>query len=247
MHLSYLAAFLGGVISLLTPCSAMVIPLFASALTQKKANPLRVIGLFTFGLTISLLPLVVGATIFNRLFFSYRESISNIIGVIFLIFGISTLFGFHLQFPSVTENRYFQKHLKHFGFTFSLGFIAGLGSTACIGPILGAIISFGLVSSSPLSSTFYMILYIAGIMLPLLGFTSLFVKYQENKLVFFYQRSIKLRGKSIPISQLFTAFLLIGVAYMFLFHQGSIAAIPQISNSELFDRMLDFQDALLTN
>src|SRR5690606_37693440 len=102
MTISYLAAFLGGFISLISPCSAMIIPTFAAAASKKTNSFFITASVFSIGLLVALLPVDFGFTFIGRIMLVHRRSITLAIGVLLLIWGVLTLLGRHLPFPSLS-------------------------------------------------------------------------------------------------------------------------------------------------
>jgi len=98
--------------------------------------------LFVAGFSLIFLALGASATLLGRLLFTYRAWISRIGGVLVLIFGLYLLGVFNLRaFSQERRIHITDKPLGYLG-TLLVGFAFGAGWTPCIGPILGAILTY---------------------------------------------------------------------------------------------------------
>jgi cytochrome c biogenesis protein CcdA len=92
-EVSFLAAFVGGVLSLLSPCSALLLPaFFAYAFT----SPTQLFGrtlLFLAGLSAVFVPLGMGASLVAVLLLDYRDVTVLIAGLLLTGLGIAELLG----------------------------------------------------------------------------------------------------------------------------------------------------------
>jgi len=69
IEVSYLAAFFGGVLSLLSPCSALLLPTFFAYAFQARKGLLAKTTIFYVGLATTLVPLGMGLSAVSRLFY----------------------------------------------------------------------------------------------------------------------------------------------------------------------------------
>jgi cytochrome c biogenesis protein CcdA len=67
VEVSYPAAFLGGVLSLLSPCSALLLPAFFAYAFQSRGKLLAKTAVFYLGLATTLVPLGMGISAVSRL------------------------------------------------------------------------------------------------------------------------------------------------------------------------------------
>ena len=94
MDISLISAFIGGVLALLSPCAALLLPAFFGS-TVGAGSRLILHGLiFYVGMLIVLIPLGMGAGTLGALFTSHREAIVLVASVILIVLGIVQFFGF---------------------------------------------------------------------------------------------------------------------------------------------------------
>ncbi len=74
LETSLLAAFLGGILALLSPCSALLLPAFFAYSFQSPARLISRTVIFWLGLSLTLVPLGVGSSAIAALFFKNREA-----------------------------------------------------------------------------------------------------------------------------------------------------------------------------
>ena len=87
VEVSYLASFFGGVLSLLSPCSALLLPAFFAYAFGGEL--VRKTGVFYLGLAATLVPLGMGISAVSALFYGQRGLLITLSGSI--VFGSSFL------------------------------------------------------------------------------------------------------------------------------------------------------------
>ena len=210
MPLSYLAACLGGLISLLSPCSALVLPGFlAISLGQKKLW--LATAIFALGVISVTLPLGLGAVAIVRYLGQYRQAITMLIGLVLIVEALLRFMGRSL----------FQFHWRYrITSAYVLGLASGIGAIACVGPILGAIITLAFNQAHWLDAFWLLFSYNLGLIGPLF----LLVRFRKN-----------LRIK-LPRWIAATFLLILGI--VFIRYQGVLRLTP--------DWVFDLQDKLFT-
>jgi cytochrome c biogenesis protein CcdA len=74
IEVGYLAAFLGGVLTLISPCGALLLPSFFAYAFGRPTRAARPNGRLLPGLAVTLVPLGMGASLASRLFFGTATS-----------------------------------------------------------------------------------------------------------------------------------------------------------------------------
>ncbi len=151
--ISYIAAFLGGIIAFFSPCILPLIPAYFSYITGLTFNNLKENSsaeirkitflhscFFVIGFSLVFILLGASATFLGQLLFNYQDIIRKI-GAILIIF-----FGFYIagwiNLPFLMQERKLHLKFKPAGYLGSavVGMVFGLGWTPCVGPILGSIL-----------------------------------------------------------------------------------------------------------
>ena len=163
MNLSLLGAFLGGVLTLLSPCSVMVLPaFFAYAFTSPRALFART-GVFFLGLVAALVPLGLLAGSLGAWVNRFRFEIVTVAAVIVIVFGVAIAVG--VRFPALMRQRGAVSASN--ASVFALGAVYGL-SGVCAGPMLGAALTFAAFGGDPLLGGLVLLVFAVGMTIPLL-------------------------------------------------------------------------------
>jgi cytochrome c-type biogenesis protein len=159
------AAFFAGVLSFLSPCTLPLLPAyFAFSFQASKSNVVMMTIAFFFGLATTLVLFGATATALSYFLFRNQHLFTFIGGALIIVFGIMSLFGFGftgMQFQNRPEATIIGSYI--YGATFSLGW------SACIGPILGSIMTLlATQGMGILQGTFLAFIYALGLGLPLI-------------------------------------------------------------------------------
>ena len=162
-------ATIGGLLSLLSPCSVMLLPaFFAYAFGTLRQIMVRT-AVFYLGLLASLVPLGIFASALGGLIITHRATLITVVAALVIVAGLVLLAGAPVRLPGrlgatgVAADGSSSTTLS----TFLLGTVYAVAGV-CAGPILGSVL---LVASlgSPLYGASLMALYALGMCLPLVA------------------------------------------------------------------------------
>lgn len=173
--------FLAGLATFASPCVLPVIPIYLSVLlggsirttAGDRRGRLRLFTngfMFVMGFTLVFVALGLTATAVGRFFLEHRLLFQQIGGLVVFLFGLKFL-GW-LRIEALEREKRFHvaagESLSPWG-ALVMGVTFGFGWTPCIGPVLGAVLTFTAVSADSLGEgAWNLFLYAAGIGLPLL-------------------------------------------------------------------------------
>lgn len=165
------AAFLAGVLSFLSPCTLPLLPaFFAFSFQTSKSNVVVSTVAFFLGLATTLTLFGATATALSYFLFRNQQALTTIGGALIVVFGIMSLFGLGftgVQFQARPEATVLGSYV--YGATFSLGW------SACIGPILGSIMTMlATQGMGILQGSFLAFIYALGLGLPLIVVATFF-------------------------------------------------------------------------
>ena len=171
-----LSAFVGGVLSFLSPCVLPLVPSYLGFLTGMTAEEMQVdrrrvfVHALWFVAGFSVIFVLLGATAsaLGSLLQQYQTWIARVGGVILILFGLYLLGVIRPAF--LLRERRLQladKPLGYLGSAF-VGVAFGAAWTPCIGPILGAILTLAAAQASVAQGTFLLFVYALGLAIPFL-------------------------------------------------------------------------------
>ena len=162
MEIGLLGAFLGGVLTLLSPCSAMLLPAFFSYAFADSRELLTRTGVFYLGLITSLLPLGVLAGSLGALVSEHRFTLVTVASVIVIVLGALMLLNVPIPFLRRDPGAEGTSATA----VYALGTVYGLAGI-CAGPLLGAVLTVAAVSGTALTGGIIVLVFAAGMALPL--------------------------------------------------------------------------------
>ena len=175
-----IAAFVGGLISFLSPCVLPLVPGYVSLISgasveelqRQDARLMRSVMLnslmFILGFSIVFLSLGAAATTVSHVLRTHLSLMSKIAGVIIIIFGL------HLTGLLPIKALYADKRLHGLQGnstalgSFLVGFAFAFGWTPCIGPILGTILALAAAEDTVGKGVLLLGIYSLGLAIPFL-------------------------------------------------------------------------------
>src|SRR5690625_7273896 len=103
MDIGFVAAVLGGLLALLSPCSALLLPSFFAYAFRDSGRLLLRTGIFYLGLCLTLVPLGAGSAMVCTLFYGHRDMLITVAGVVIISFGDAQNLGLCLPWGVVAR------------------------------------------------------------------------------------------------------------------------------------------------
>lgn len=240
------AAFLAGTLSFLSPCTLPLLPAyFAFSFQATKSNVVVMTIAFFLGLATTMTIFGATATALSWVLFRNQTILTTIGGLVIIVFGVMSFFGFGftgVQFQNRPEATVIGSFI--YGATFSLGW------TACVGPILGAILTMlATQGAGILQGAFLAFVYALGLGLPLLLVASFFSRLGTGTRFWKFLRGRgfewKVFGKTLSLhsTSMLSGVLLLFVG--FLLATGQLTAITQVAAASDFSIwIVDAEEAL---
>ncbi|MCH7810374.1 MAG: cytochrome c biogenesis protein CcdA [Chloroflexi bacterium] len=216
IEVSFAAAFFGGVLALLSPCSALLLPAFFAYAFQNRTELLARTFLFYLGLATIFVPLGMGATLATSLFLDNRDTMIIVAGVLLIGFGVLELSGRTIGLPFANSGSGVVETKNLFG-TYTLGLVYGFGGF-CSGPILGSVLTVAAAGDNALRGGGLLAVYALGTVLPLFLIASLWDTTGIGKAKWLRGWGVRIGPLAIHSTNLIagTVFLLLGLSFIFL-------------------------------
>ncbi|WP_018539239.1 MULTISPECIES: cytochrome c biogenesis CcdA family protein [unclassified Streptomyces] len=232
--IGYLAAFLGGALALVSPCSALLLPAFFAYSLAGAGRLLARTGVFYLGLATTLVPLGAASTAASRLFNGHRDLLIAVGGWLVIALGLAQILG--LGFASRRAQAAAARITPRTALsTFLLGCVYGLAGF-CAGPILGAVLTVTAVSGSPLYGASMLAVYALGMALPLFLLALLWDRFRLGTRGWLRGRELTLGRLRLHTTSLVSGLFFIGIGVLFLRFNGT-SALPGILSPETEARL----------
>ncbi len=237
------AALLAGVLTFLAPCTLPLLPAYvAYAGTTDRNQILHQTIYFCLGITLVLTLLGLLAGSLGQFVTRYKVWLLVISGILFILFGIASLFNIELVKP-------LQARQGKGYFAFLFGGILGLTWTGCVGPMLGVILLLAANATTAVGGGFLLFVYSLGITLPFLLFSGILYKLPKDGRVWKVLRGklimVRLFGKEryIHTTNLVSGILFIALGVLFIMTtRTDLMALTPWASPKIFsweDRIMD--------
>ncbi len=180
------AAFVAGLGSFVTPCVLPLVPAYISYLTGRSlgfqqseenasARAVRWHALshgvaFILGFSVVFIALGLATSALGQLLFKYRFYLSRIGGIVVVLFGLHMTGLVRIPFLAYDIRYEADEVVEKGGYwaSFLLGVFFSAGWSPCVGPVLGAILTYSLQGGSTWVGAYLLAAYSAGLAVPFL-------------------------------------------------------------------------------
>lgn len=224
------AAFLAGMLSFLSPCTLPILPAyFAFSVRAKQQNVVVMTVAFFLGLATTLTVLGASATALGSLLLDNLRELTVIGGIVIIVFGVMSVLGKGFAGPQLQDRPDVTIAGSYvYGATFALGW------TACVGPILGAILTLLATQGlAVLQGGLLAFIFALGLGMPLILIASFFSKLGHGTPVW---QLIKGRGFTVRLGtwtlDLHTTSIISGVLLIlvgYLLASGQMTLITRLA------------------
>lgn len=239
------AAFLAGILSFLSPCTLPLLPaFFAFSFQTSKSNVVLSTVAFFLGLATTLTIFGATATALSYFLFRNQQALTTIGGALIILFGVMSLFGLGftgVQFQSRPEATVIGSYV--YGATFSLGW------SACIGPILGSILTMlATQGMGILQGSFLAFIYSLGLGLPLIIVATFFSRLGTGTRFWRFLRghgwTLRLFGRELYLhsTSVISGALLIVMGLLLML--GSMTSITRVAASFTSTYLVEIEEQL---
>ncbi|GGW46016.1 cytochrome c biogenesis CcdA family protein [Streptomyces xantholiticus] len=221
--IGYLAAFLGGLLALISPCSALLLPAFFAYSIGSAGGLLARTGIFYAGLATTLVPLGAAGSFAGRLFYGHRDLLVTVGGWLIVTLGVAQILGMGIasrRIASVVGRIRPTTAMS----VYALGLVHGLAGF-CAGPILGSVLTVAAVSGSPVYGGLLMAVYALGMAVPLFALALLWERFDLARRGWLRGRALRAGRFEVHTTSLLSGLFFIVLGTLFLAFDGT-AALP---------------------
>lgn len=218
-QIGLIGAFFGGILSLVSPCSALLLPSFFAYAFNNVGRLVARTAVFYLGLAVVLIPLGAGVGALGSLLNQYRGYATTFGGLLLIVLGVIAMLGKGFAFTpaqrassSITPTGQLS--------VFALGTVYALAGF-CSGPILGSVLAVAVGGGQAVYGGLLMGVYAFGMTVPLFILAVLWDRFELG-------RRSWLRGKPIDIGPVHThstsvisGVIFIAIGVLFLATEGT--------------------------
>ncbi|MFE2329643.1 cytochrome c biogenesis CcdA family protein [Streptomyces sp. NPDC059385] len=223
MTIGYLAALLGGLLALLSPCSALLLPAFFAYSIDSTSRLLARTGIFYAGLASTLVPLGAAGSYAGRFFHGNREALVLVGGWLIIALGLAQILGLGFAPRRISELSGRIRPTTALS-VYALGAVYGLAGF-CAGPILGSVLTVAAVSGSPVYGGLLLAVYALGMAVPLFVLAVLWERFELGRRRWLRGRALTVGRFELHTTSLLSGLFFITLGALFLAYDGA-SALP---------------------
>ena len=230
MDVGLLSAFIGGILALLSPCGALLLPAFFASTVGAGPRLWLHGAVFYAGLLVVLVPLGVGAGVVGSVFVSHRETVIIAASVLLIALGLAQALGFGFDaarlLPGADAIQNQAAARAGLVKTALLGAASGVAGF-CAGPILGAVLTLAAAQGDVVTAGTLLAIYGAGMVVPLVVIAALWDHIGPRTRTVLRGRSISVFGRELHSTSVITGLLIAAVGVLFWATNGLIT-MPEL-------------------
>ncbi len=246
-EIGLIAAFAAGLLALLSPCSALLLPsFFAYAFASPTAMVVRT-TVFYAGLLVTLVPLGMGASTASQLFYGHRSTLISVAGWTIVGLGVLQVVGRGFRTPFAGRLQGWAQrqggHAGSWASTLALGAVYGLAGF-CSGPVLGAILTVAATQSSPVRGALLLAVYALGMAAPLLVLALLWERFGLGRRRLLRGREFVLGPIRVHSTSAIAGVMFIVIGGLFLRYDGTAGVTGVVGLGDTTDLESTAQEAV---
>ncbi|MEV7613316.1 cytochrome c biogenesis CcdA family protein [Streptomyces sp. NPDC089799] len=223
MEIGYLAALLGGLLALLSPCSALLLPAFFAYSIDSASRLLARTAIFYAGLASTLVPLGAASSTAGRFFHGHRDALVLAGGWLIIVLGLAQILGLGFASRRLSELSGRIRPVTVLS-VYALGAVYGLAGF-CAGPILGSVLTVAAVSGSPVYGGLLLAVYALGMAVPLFLLALLWERFELGRRRWLRGRAFALGRLELHTTSLLSGLFFVVLGGLFLAYDGA-SALP---------------------
>ncbi|WP_086826398.1 cytochrome c biogenesis CcdA family protein [Streptomyces sp. NRRL B-24572] len=230
--IGYFAAFLGGLLALLSPCSALLLPAFFAYSIDTRAKLVARTGILYAGLATTLVPLGAAGSLAGRFFYGHRDLLVTAGGWLIVGLGVLQILGLGFTSRRIAEASGRIRPTSALS-VYALGLVYGLAGF-CAGPILGSVLTVAALSGSPAYGGLLLAVYALGMAVPLFVLALLWDRYELGRRRWLRGRPLRIGRFEVHSTSLLSGLFFIALGTLFLVFDGTTALPGLLSVDESF-------------
>ncbi|MFB7025601.1 MULTISPECIES: cytochrome c biogenesis CcdA family protein [unclassified Streptomyces] len=230
--IGYFAAFLGGLLALLSPCSALLLPAFFAYSIDTRAKLVARTGILYAGLATTLVPLGAAGSFAGRFFYGHRDLLVTVGGWLIIGLGVLQILGLGFASRRIAEASGRIRPTSAVS-VYALGLVYGLAGF-CAGPILGSVLTVAALSGSPAYGGLLLAVYALGMAVPLFVLALLWERYDLGRRRWLRGRPLRAGRFTLHSTSVLSGLFFVALGTLFLVFDGTTALPGPLSVDDSF-------------
>ncbi|MFG3130861.1 cytochrome c biogenesis CcdA family protein [Streptomyces tendae] len=222
-------AFLGGLLALLSPCSALLLPAFFAYSFTGRTRLVARTGLFYVGLCTTLVPLGVAGSFASRLFYGHRDTLVTAGGWTVIVLGVAQVAGLGFGSRRMAQAAGGRRSGSALS-VFALGAVYGLAGF-CAGPILGSVLTVAAVDGDPLHGGVLLAVYALGMAVPMFVLALSWDRFDLGRRRWLRGRTFRVGPVTLHSTSLLGGLFFVALGAVFLAFDGT-SALPSVLGTD---------------
>ncbi|QBJ97387.1 cytochrome c biogenesis protein CcdA [Rhodococcus sp. ABRD24] len=214
-----LGALLGGLLSLVSPCSALLLPSFFAYAFDGAGRLAARTAVFYAGLAVVLIPLGAGLGAMGSMLTQHREAVTTVSGVILIVLGGATVLGRGFAFAPA-QRAAGSVRVSGALSVFALGAVYGFAGF-CSGPLLGSVLTIAVAGGGAGYGGLLMAVYALGMTIPLFVLALLWDRFELGSRTWLRGRPVTVGKFRTHTTSLVSGLLFIAIGVLFLITDGT--------------------------
>lgn len=215
----FLGAFLGGLLTLVSPCSALLLPSFFAYAFDNIGKLVTRTMVFYTGLCVTLVPLGATAGLFGALLTRHRTTLTLVSGIVLVVLGLLQITG--KGFGLGAAQRMTGKFTISSGLSvFALGAVYGVAGF-CAGPLLGSVLTVSATGGDPLYGAALLAIFAFGMAFPLFVLAVLWERFDLGRRRWLRGRELAVGRFRVHTTNLVSGLLFVALGVLFMATEGT--------------------------
>lgn len=219
IDIGYAGALLGGAATIVSPCSAVLLPAFFAYAFASRTALLGRSLLFFAGLLTTLVPLGVAASSVGRLFAEHRPVVVAVASGIVIVLGLLQVLGVPLPLPGRIAGGSGGDPGSAVA-VYLLGAVYGVAGV-CSGPILGSVLAVAAVKSNLLYGGLLLGVYALGMVLPVMVLAALWEAFDLGRRAWLRPRPLTLGPVRTNLTSVISGTIFVAIGLLLLLTDGT--------------------------
>lgn len=218
-EIGLLGAFLGGLLTLLSPCAAMLLPSFFAYAFDGLGKLVARTVVFYLGLATTLVPLGAAAGVFGALLTQHRATVTVAGGVVLILLGLLQISGKGFGFAAaqqLTGRIRISSGLS----VYALGTVYGLAGF-CAGPLLGSVLTVSAAGGEPIYGALLLAVFALGMAFPLFLLALFWERFQLGTRGWLRGREIAIGPLRLHTTNIISGLVFVAIGLMFVLTEGT--------------------------